>query len=149
MTKRTITSLMQQIDQRATAGTMKRADPKAKPEMRSTLLSFLEVLDSLERLIGQPTEPVPSTTDLADWRSHVQVLHQQMLAVFEKCGVAFEDPLAKRFDPVNHEAVEIVSTNEIPPYTITRVFSRGCKWRGQVLRYAKVAVAFPPEIISE
>lgn len=142
MTKKTIASLMQQIDQQAAANMAKRAEPEVKSEMRSTLLDFLDVLDSLDRLIEQPAEQT-------DWRAHVQVLRQQMLAVFEKCGVVFEDSLAKRFDPVNHEAVEMVRTNEIPPYTITQVVSRGCSWQGQTLRSAKVAVAFPPEMISE
>ncbi len=109
-------------------------------EISLALSGFLEVLDSVDRLVdladAQPDDQIGLS-----WRSHLVVLRCQMLEAFERAGVTLFEDAGQLFDPSRHQAVATQPHNEIPDYTIVDVVARGCAWRGQVLRYSRVVVA--------
>jgi molecular chaperone GrpE len=104
---------------------------------RSMLVSFLEVLDNLDRAL-----------DAADERSDdpfvqgVSLVRQQFLNTLEGFGVVRLDPLGQPFDPERHEAVSTVaSTAEAPDGQVSGVVKPGYLIGEDVLRPAMVAVA--------
>jgi len=103
---------------------------------RSMLVSFLEVLDNLDRALavaGTPTDP---------FVQGVSLVRQQFLSTLESFGVTRVDPLGARFDPEKHEAVAQVSaTAETPAGQVCGVVRPGYVMGDDVLRPAQVAVS--------
>jgi molecular chaperone GrpE len=104
---------------------------------RSLLVSFLEVLDNLDRALdaaGDRTDD-PLTQG-------VSFVRQQFLATLEVFGVKRLDPLGQPFDPTAHEAVATVpATGACPSGTVAGVVKSGYLIEDDVLRAAQVAVA--------
>lgn len=117
------------------ASLLKQSD---KEKFRNTLLKFLIVLDSVDRLCGFKQSGQPGFKN--DWTDHFQALRYQLLDAFKQAGVTFFESVGKQFDPAFHEAIKIVKDNEKTNNIIIEELSRGCKWNGEVLRYAKVIV---------
>jgi len=104
---------------------------------RSMLVSFLEVLDNLDRALeaadGRPDDPVVQG---------VSLVRQQFLTTLESFGVARVDPLGEPFDPERHEAVSTVgATEDAPDGQVCGVVKPGYLIGDEVLRPAMVAVA--------
>lgn len=111
-------------------------------EQRKLLLDFLEVLDSLDRLLAWvERDASPQNTPQAQWAGHLLTLRGQLLEAFKHADVSFFDSHGQRFNPARHEAVEIVRQPGAEDYRIVEELARGCEWRGQVLRFARVVVA--------
>ncbi len=119
-----------------------RVERTETQNLRQVLLNFLEVLDSLDRLLapGALTEQSPGFGS----SEHLQVLRSQLIDIFEHSGVAFFNCIGQPFDPTRHEALKAVQSHEHDDYTIMEVITRGCEWRGKVLRFARVVVARNP-----
>ena len=102
----------------------------------SMLVSFLEVLDNLDRAIDsagdRPDDPLVQG---------VALVHRQFLATLEGLGVHRVDPLGQRFDPAIHEAVSTVSATSNNDGVIVGVIRPGYVMGESVLRPAAVAVA--------
>lgn len=115
-------------------------------ERRRILLDFLDVLDSLDRLVAL-AEPIASTDDdpATNWLEHLRTLRNQLLETFRLAGVGFFECVGQRFDPSRHEAMETVQRHDVDDYTVVEELSRGCEWRGHVLRFARVVVARRPD----
>jgi molecular chaperone GrpE len=103
---------------------------------RQMLISFLEVLDNLDRALsaaGDSADPVVQG---------VALVRQQFLSTLEGFGVTRVDPLGQPFDPARHEAV---STTAVTPGAsdgqIVGVIRPGYVMGDDVLRPAMVAVA--------
>jgi molecular chaperone GrpE len=104
---------------------------------RSMLVSFLEVLDNLDRAIDAAGDR-PDDAVLQG----VRLVRQQFLATLEGFGIARVDPLGQPFDPLRHEAVATVAPGPaIPPGHIGGVVKPGYLIGDEVLRPAQVAVA--------
>jgi molecular chaperone GrpE len=104
---------------------------------RTTLVSFLEVLDNLDRALA-------SANDRADdpFVQGVSMVRQQFLAVLDGLGVSRVDPLGQPFDPTRHEAVATTpGTPDTPDGHVTGVIRPGYLIGEEVLRPAMVAVA--------
>ena len=103
---------------------------------RSMLISFLEVLDNLDRALAAASSP----TD--PFVQGVSLVRQQFLSTLESFGVARVDPMGASFDPSQHEAVsQVAATAEMPEGTICGVVRPGYAMGDDVLRPAQVAVA--------
>ena len=103
---------------------------------RSMLVSFLEVLDNLDRALdvaaGRADDPLVQG---------VTLVRQQFLATLESFGVHRVDPLGQPFDPTRHEAVSTVAaTAGAPDGQICGVIRPGYVMGDDVLRPAQVAV---------
>jgi len=104
---------------------------------RSVLVSFLEVLDNLDRALAAACDrPDDSLVQ------GVSMVRQQFLGVLEGLGVARINPLGEMFDPARHEAVTTTPANaEVPDGQIVGVVRLGYLIGEDVLRPAMVAVA--------
>ena len=104
---------------------------------RSMLVSFLEILDNLDRALeaaaGRPDDP---------FVQGVSLVRQQFLSTLEGFGVTRLDPLGQPFNPARHEAVSTVAvTAAAPSGVIYGVVRPGYLIGDEVLRPAQVAVA--------
>jgi molecular chaperone GrpE len=103
---------------------------------KSMLISFLEVLDNLDRALdagaGRSDDPVVQG---------VAIVLQQFLAVLEGFGVTRIDPLGQPFDPARHEAVSTVpAAAPEADGLVAGVVRPGYLMGEEVLRPAAVAV---------
>jgi molecular chaperone GrpE len=104
---------------------------------RSLLVSFLEVLDNLDRALeagaGKKDDP---------FVQGVSLVRQQFLNTLEGLGVKRLDPVGQPFDPAFHEAVATVgASNGAQPGQIVGLVRPGYLIGDDVLRPAQVAVA--------
>lgn len=104
---------------------------------RGVLVSFLEVLDNLDRALAAACDrPDDSLVQ------GVSMVRQQFLGVLEGLGVSRINPLGEQFDPSRHEAVSVtVATPQVPEGQIVGVVRPGYLIGDEVLRPAMVAVA--------
>lgn len=103
---------------------------------RSLIVSFLEVLDNLDRALE-------SAVDKSDpFVAGVSIVRQQFLTTLEGMGVKRIDPLGQPFDPLLHEAVSSVPVQPgAAPNTVVGVVRPGYLIGEDVLRPAAVAVS--------
>jgi molecular chaperone GrpE len=104
---------------------------------RAVLISFLEVLDNLDRALAaacdRPDDP---------FVQGVSLVQQQFVSILEGLGVTRLNPLGDQFDPARHEAVATMSTGpDVPDGQIIGVVRPGYLMGDEVLRPAMVAVA--------
>jgi molecular chaperone GrpE len=104
---------------------------------RSMLVSFLEVLDNLDRALAaagadRGGDPVVQG---------VSLVRQQFLQTLEGLGVRRIDPAGQPFNPALHEAVTSVAVPDVPDGHIVGVVRPGYLIGEEVLRAAQVAVA--------
>ena len=105
-------------------------------ERRHILISFLEIVDNLERAMGA------AHTAHVEWTRGIRAIHQQMLGIFLQFGVEPFESLGQPFDPTRHEAVAQVAQSDAAPNTILDVLLKGYQFSdGSILRPAKVRVA--------
>ncbi len=104
---------------------------------RSVIVSFLEVLDNLDRALDVGA----SRTDDPFVRG-VAMVRQQFLATLEGLGVTRIDPLGTPFDPLRHEGVSTVpASTPGQDGLVVGVVRPGYVMGDDVLRPAQVAVA--------
>ena len=104
---------------------------------RSVLVSFLEILDNLDRALEAAADRAGDPVVLG-----VSLVRQQFLATLEGFGVTRLDPIGQPFDPLLHEAVAtIAATGEAPAGRVCGVVRPGYLIGDEVLRPAQVAVA--------
>jgi len=104
---------------------------------RSIILSFLEVLDNLDRALaaatGRADDPLVHG---------ISMVQQQFVSVLDSLGITRIDPLGETFDPARHEAVATAPASEgTPPGRIVGVVRPGYLIGDEVLRPALAAVA--------
>jgi len=103
---------------------------------RAVLVSFLEVLDNLDRAL----EAAPDEADA--FVQGVSMVRQQFLATLDGMGVTRIEALGQPFDPARHEAVTTVAaTPDQPEGRVCGVIKAGYVIGDDVLRPAMVAVA--------
>lgn len=103
---------------------------------RAVLVSFLEVLDNLDRALAAGAD---RTDD--PFVQGVSLVRQQFLTTLEGLGVSRVDPLGQSFDPAAHEAVTQVASPGVAGGTVVGVVKPGYRLGEDVLRPAMVAVA--------
>jgi molecular chaperone GrpE len=104
---------------------------------RSVIVSFLEVLDNLDRALAVGSDKVSDP-----FVQGVALVRQQFLATLEGLGVVRVDPGGQRFDPALHEAVSTVpATTPEQNDIVIGVVRPGYLMGDDVLRPAQVAVA--------
>ena len=104
---------------------------------RSVIVSFLEVLDNLDRALEVGAGPGAES-----FVQGVALVRQQFISTLEGLGVTRVDPMNQPFDPAKHEAVSTVPapSPELDGRVIG-VVRPGYVMGDDVLRPAQVAVA--------
>jgi molecular chaperone GrpE len=122
--------------EQARARLRKEVTKDVERSRRAVLVSFLEVLDNLDRALAT----VPDATD--PFVAGVRMVRQQFLSVLEGLGIARIEPMGEAFDPTRHEAVaQAPSGPNTPEGQIVGVVQPGYLIGDEVLRPAMVAVA--------
>ncbi|MBI4160919.1 MAG: nucleotide exchange factor GrpE [Acidobacteria bacterium] len=101
---------------------------------------LLPVLDNLERALA--VQPGPAAE--GGIREGVRLVQQQFLDILISEGLEPFSPAGERFDPDRHEAVLSEERPDRPPEEVLEVLQQGYRFRGRLLRPARVKVAVPP-----
>ncbi len=111
----------------------------AERSRREVLVSFLEVIDNLDRAIEAATQADAPANGLLQG---VELVRQQFLGKLEGLGVQRIEMGSAGFDPLLHEAVSVVPVNDpAQEGRIVGVVRHGYRIGSEVLRPALVAVA--------
>ena len=103
---------------------------------RSVIVSFLEVLDNLDRALAVGADRNDAFVQ------GLALVRQQFIATLEGLGVARVDPMGQPFDPAQHEAVSTApAASADQDGLVIGVVRPGYVMGDDVLRPAQVAVA--------
>lgn len=110
------------------------AGARAQAELAKALL---DALDDLARFAHVD----PATTDTTALVQGVELVERKLLKEFGAAGLEIVNPVDQPFDPALHEAVTTEpALSPEDDHMVSRVFQRGYKFGGQLLRPARVVV---------
>jgi len=104
------------------------------------LQGILPVLDNFERALLTPTDPVPE--EHQSFLEGYTMIYKQLVAALEKEGLKKMDAVGKPFDPMFHEAVMRMASDEYENDTVIEVLQAGYLLGDKTVRPAMVKVAF-------
>lgn len=107
----------------------------AQAGKRQLVLALLDVLDDFERALAYANTAPESILTGA------RVIHQRLMDLLQAQGVVPYTSAGQPFDPVLHEAVDVINTNQATPGVVLNELSHGYRWGDEVLRPARVRVA--------
>ncbi len=120
---------------------MRKEKEEAKDEGALRIIKgFMEIVDNFEKAL----ESAKTSTDINAFIKGVQMIHYQLVRFLQEHGIERIEEKAE-FNPQEHEALETVVSQEHKPNEIVKVVQTGYKYKGKVIRPAKVIVAIPPE----
>ena len=105
--------------------------------VRSVVEDLLPVLDNFQRAV----DASKSATDVNSLRIGIEFILQMFQNALQNHGVAPIEAQGKPFDPMQHEALDQVESDEHAPGTVVEEAQRGYTYKGQVLRASSVKVA--------
>jgi molecular chaperone GrpE len=94
---------------------------------------FLPALDSFDRALA-------SNPNSETFRSGMELIDRQFHDALSKLGVTEIASEGQPFDPTQHEAIEMVDTNDVPDNHVLQELQRGYKIKDRLLRPAMVRV---------
>ncbi len=105
--------------------------------------AFLDVVDNFEKAI----ESFKYTNDINSILQGIQMTHYQVVNLLQNFGIEkIEDN--HEFNPMIHEAIETVKSSDYKPNQIVKVLQHGYRYKGKVIRPAKVVVSVEEEEIT-
>ena len=103
---------------------------------------LLSVSDNLRRAIDSIGDDLRQGNESAkNLVLGIEMVEKELLAAFERHGIARIEPLGQRFDHNFHQAMYEIPTADQPSGTIVQVLQPGYVMRDRLLRPAMVAVA--------
>lgn len=132
----------QYLRSRADFENFRRRMEKEKTEFRryavaDTIRELLPVLDNFERALSV------SSPSVEDFGTGIEMIARQLADVLERTGLQTLDPTGEPFDPLFHEAIARVESDEIEPNSVVDVLQKGYMLHDRLLRPAMVRVAVP------
>ena len=109
-------------------------DKARKFAVENFAAELLAVKDSLEAALATES---PSVENLRDG---VELTLKQLVAAFGKFNLNDIDPLGEKFDPHQHQAIQMVDSDQ-PANTVVTVLQKGYRLHDRTLRPALVMVA--------
>ena len=103
--------------------------------LSDALRALLPVLDSLDRALATP---VPN---LQEFRGGVELIQKQLHDTLTQLGLRPISARGEPFDPVLHEAVDMVETTDVEDNYVVDELQRGYKYQHRLLRPTMVRVA--------
>lgn len=101
--------------------------------LTEAIKSFLPALDSFDRALA-------SNPNSETFRSGMELIDRQFHDALSKLGVTEIVSEGQPFDPTQHEAIEMVETEEVPDNHVLQELQRGYKIKDRLLRPAMVRV---------
>ena len=109
---------------------------EVEAERRRICLAWLPIVDNLELALEHAKD------DPASIIVGVRAVRDQAVALLASLGYLRDDETGVPFDPLRHEAAEVVEDPEVPPGTVVRVLRPGYgRLPDRQLRPATVAVS--------
>jgi molecular chaperone GrpE len=106
--------------------------------VENLIVDFLRPIDNFENALRFAEE---MSDEVKNWAFGFQMILAQFKDVLTQNGISSIDSLGKPFNPHDHEAVEMVESQELPPNTIIEECMRGYKMGDRTIRAARVKVA--------
>ena len=104
---------------------------------RRLIMNLLPVIDELELAINHLGDG-----DAADsWVEGVKLIHRKAYGVLESEGLSRIETVGVQFDPLQHEAVGVVDSEEHPSGYVVEALRNGYRLRDRVIQAAQVVVA--------
>lgn len=104
---------------------------------RRLIINLLPVVDELELAINHLNGAGAGDS----WVEGVKLIHRKAYGVLESEGLSRIETVGVRFDPLQHEAVGIVESEEQPSGYVVEALRNGYKLRDRVIQAAQVVVA--------
>ena len=105
------------------------------------LRDLLTTLDNLERAVEQGSAAAEDDAKMQSMLQGVELTRKGLVATLERYGV---EPLAAvglAFNPDEHDALTMESSDEMPANHVVREFAKGYRFKDRVLRHAQVVVS--------
>ncbi len=118
----------------------KEKDDVAQAVSERLLREVLEVKDHLELALSHGKEQTASS-DVSGLRQGIELTLRQLQSFLSKSGVEEVRALGEKFDPALHEAIQQEESATVAPGGVSRVFQKGYRMNGRLLRPARVSVA--------
>jgi molecular chaperone GrpE len=119
----------------------KRAEREKEESLKYALESFVKELiptiDSIERAIQSTKE----SQDFDALVEGVEMIHKGFLSAFEKRGVTPIEAVNELFDPMQHEAVMHVESDDVPENRVIEEWQKGYMLHNRVIRPSMVSVS--------
>ena len=113
------------------------------------LEGMVPVLDSLEaaiKSVNDQSETSDAPAEFTSFNEGVQLVHKQLLDALKIHGLVPIEAVGETFDPNQHEALLITSSDDVPEGKVIEEFRRGYMLHTRVLRASQVVVSQgPPE----
>lgn len=107
--------------------------------LADALKSLLPILDSLDRAVKTPAASVE------DVRGGIELIDKQFHDALAKLGVQPIPAEGATFNPNEHQAIQMVETQEAPDNQVIDELQRGYRLKDRLLRPAMVRVARNPK----
>lgn len=104
------------------------------------LRSLLPTFDNLERA----AVAAGTATDVKALADGIKLVMRQFEDTLSSIGVERVVAQGKPFDPAEHEAVQHVESDQVPPGAVVQELQAGYRWQGRLMRPALVVVAKAP-----
>lgn len=103
------------------------------------LRSLLPTFDNLERAVTAAS----GATDVKALAEGIRMVVRQFQDTLGSVGIERVITQGKPFDPAEHEAVQHVQSDQVPPGVIVQELQAGYRWQGRLMRPALVVVSKP------
>jgi molecular chaperone GrpE len=104
------------------------------------LRDLLPVFDNLERAVGH----ADSSSGVKAFADGISMVLRQLTDTLSKLGIERVQAVGAAFDPVVHEAVQYVETDQHPPGAVAFEMQAGYRMGDRLIRPSVVFVARPP-----
>jgi molecular chaperone GrpE len=121
---------------------VERGRIEQKEQANALLLQeLLPTLDSFERALAAQQE---GSANGAEFQAGVALIQRQLLEALMRAGLEPLESVDQPFDPEVHDAVASTPEPGRAPGLVLQVFDRGYRFRGRLLRPARVRVSGEP-----
>jgi molecular chaperone GrpE len=103
---------------------------------------FIPAMDNFENALRFAGN---ASSEIKNWAIGFEMILSQFKEVLSNHGIHAFHSEGAFFDPLHHEAVEIVETTESPDGTVLQEFTKGYKSSTRTIRPARVKVAKHPQ----
>jgi molecular chaperone GrpE len=109
------------------------------------ILELLEILDNFERGI----KAADQKKDFSLLHQGVDMISRQLHSLLESKGLKRIKAMGEKFDPHQHEAIEVIEAEDAEDDKITEELQAGYLLNGRIVRLAKVKVVKAKEVKKE